>query len=239
MKGYKAILLGGVCLGMLAAPPAPGSDVLRRHTRMGRGSDHKSRLRRDRGCLSGRRGTVVASRYVDDDGNCPARGCAHGRAGVTSFYGDTAPSGTPAWAQEATMNPDYGAEPAPAGARRPKLPSPLQKPAAAASEPLAWADPGEAPTGVPGVTSYYGDTAPSATGLGCGSDPESGLQCRTGCSCRRRNRSTRRRCRSPASRSRERPQPIPAKRLRAFPVSHRTTASPRRRPHLRRPPKRP
>jgi outer membrane protein OmpA-like peptidoglycan-associated protein len=84
-----------------------------------------------------------------------------GVSGVTSFYGDTAPSGTPAWAQEATMNPDYGAD-APAMVPAGEAAVAAEEPAAAASEPVVWADPGEAPKGVPGVTSYYGDTAPKS-----------------------------------------------------------------------------
>lgn len=150
MKGYKAILMGGVCLGLLAG-----------HASAGEGSSSapawaaEAIMNPDWDGTMGPVSDAEPSGPVDTSttmeftppGDAPA-----GVAGVTSFYGDTAPSGTPAWADEAKMNPDYSAD-APAAA---------EAPAAPASEPIVWADPGEAPQGVPGVTSYYGETAPSS-----------------------------------------------------------------------------
>lgn len=78
--------------------------------------------------------------------------------GVTSFYGDTKLSETPAWAAEATMNPDYtpGAAAPPADTAAEPAAEPEQ--ATAASEPETLP-----PQTGPGVTSFYGDSAPAAT----------------------------------------------------------------------------
>ena len=52
--------------------------------------------------------------------------------GVTSYYGDTAPAETPAWAAEAAMNPDYSPE-----AAAPAAGSPAAEEPGAAEEPAA------------------------------------------------------------------------------------------------------
>lgn len=76
--------------------------------------------------------------------------------GVTSFYGDTKLSDTPAWAAEATMNPDYtpGAAAPPAAAATEPAAEPEQAAAASEPEPLP-------PQTGPGATSFYGDTQPT------------------------------------------------------------------------------
>ncbi len=71
--------------------------------------------------------------------------------GVTWYSGDTTPASPPAFAAEATMNPDYTPE---AGATAPaEAPAPA---AVAVDEPAP-------PMTPPGVTWYGGDTAPAGT----------------------------------------------------------------------------
>ncbi len=158
MKGYKAILLGGVCLGLLASQASAGDSS----STPAWAAEAKMNPEWD-----GTMGPVTPaepSSPVDTSTTMeitPPGDAPGGVAGVTSFYGDTAPSGTPAWAEEAKMNPDYSAD-APAVVPAGEAAVAADEPAAAASEPIVWADPGEAPKGVPGVTSYYGDTAPAS-----------------------------------------------------------------------------
>lgn len=159
MKGFKAILLGGVCLGLLAGSAGAGDSS---------GTPAWAAEATMNPDWDGTMGPVTAaepSGPVDTSTTMeitPPGDAPTGVAGVTSFYGDTAPSGTPAWAQEAQMNPDYSADAPAAAAAEGEAASAAEAPAAAASESMVWADPGEAPKGVPGVTSYYGDTAPSS-----------------------------------------------------------------------------
>lgn len=75
-----------------------------------------------------------------------------GVQGVTSCYGLTAPKSPPTWAAEAQFNPDYKAGSAPAAAT--VAASETAAPAAATA--------GAVHEGLPGVTSYYGITAPSS-----------------------------------------------------------------------------
>lgn len=74
--------------------------------------------------------------------------------GVTWYSGDTTPASPPAFAAEATMNPDYTAE-APAEAVAPAA-APEAPAAVAVEEPAP-------PMTPPGVTWYGGDTAPAGT----------------------------------------------------------------------------
>lgn len=159
MKGYKAILLGGVCLGLLAGNAGAGD------------STSAPAWAAEATMNPDWNGTMAPVTAADPSGPVdtsttmeitPPGEAVAGVPGVTSYYGDTAPSGTPAWAEEAKMNPDYSADaPAPAAAAETEAAA-AEAPAAAPSEPIVWADPGEAPTGVPGVTSYYGDTSPAS-----------------------------------------------------------------------------
>lgn len=158
MKGFKAILMGGVCLGLLAGHAGAGDSSSMPAWAA------EAKMNPDWDGTMAPATPAEPSSPVDTSttmefappGDAPA-----GVAGVTSFYGDTAPSGTAAWAQEAQMNPDYSAD-APAVAAEGEAAAATEAPAAAASEPMVWADPGEAPKGVPGVTSFYGDTAPAS-----------------------------------------------------------------------------
>lgn len=158
MKGFKAILLGGVCLGLLAGHAGAGDSSSTPAWAA------EATMNPDWDGTMGPVTPAEPSSPVDTSTTMeiPSPGDApSGVAGVTSFYGDTAPSGTPAWAQEAQMNPDYSAD-APAMVPAGEAAVAAEAPAAAASEPVVAADPGEAPKGVPGVTSYYGETAPSS-----------------------------------------------------------------------------
>jgi outer membrane protein OmpA-like peptidoglycan-associated protein len=74
-----------------------------------------------------------------------------GGQATTEFYGDSARSETPAWAEPAKMNPDYTSEPAaPGEAAQPSADAPAEASAPAAEE----APP--PPTGGQATTDYYG-----------------------------------------------------------------------------------
>jgi outer membrane protein OmpA-like peptidoglycan-associated protein len=162
MKGYKAILLGGVCLGILAVSASAGNATSSANTPAWAA---EATMNPDYDGTVLPQGAAEPSSPVDTSTTmeiAPPGDAPTGVAGVTSFYGDTAPSGTPAWAEEAKLNPDYSAEPAAAAAGETEAPAAASEAPPAAAESVAAADPGEAPAGVPGVTSYYGITAPSS-----------------------------------------------------------------------------
>lgn len=107
MNGYRAILLGGVSLGLLT----------------------QAALSQD------------------------------APSGVTSYYGITEQSAGQPWSAEAAMNPNYDGTVTLGTGEAPQV-----EPSAPVdtSSSIVAADPGEAPTGEPGVTSFYGETAKAA-----------------------------------------------------------------------------
>lgn len=155
MKGYRAALVGGVCLGLLANTASAGDSTTSQSSVPAWAAEAKANPDYDGTVPSTGEGeyggTVAGDLGAGLERNDPGQ-AEKGVSGVTSFYGDTAPASPPAWAAEAAMNPDYNASAASA------------EPAAApeASSAVVANDPGEAPKGVPGVTSYYGDTAPAS-----------------------------------------------------------------------------
>lgn len=155
MKGYRAVLLGGACLGLLAIAARAEDSTSSQNSVPAWAAEATANPDYD-GTVSPSSegeygGTVASDLGAGLERNDPGE-ADKGVSGGTSFYGDTAPASPPAWAAEAAMNPDYNASAASAA------------PAAAPEAPSAVVanDPGEAPKGVPGVTSYYGDTAPAS-----------------------------------------------------------------------------
>lgn len=158
MKTHRSVLMAGVCLGLFNltafAQEASQTQAPAWSAEATMNPDYDGTVAPASEGEYG--GTVAAGLGEGLERNDPGT-AESGVSGVTSFYGDTAPASTPAWAAEAQSNPDYNAEaPAPAAAS-----SSESAPASEATAVIA-NDPGEAPKGVPGVTSYYGDTAPAS-----------------------------------------------------------------------------
>ncbi|MBA2126228.1 flagellar motor protein MotB [Hyphomicrobium methylovorum] len=93
-------------------------------------------------------GAAAAAPAAEEPQVADASASTGGQA-TTSFYGDTKPTGTPAWAEEAKMNPNYNKDEAAA---------PAAQPAAAAAEEAA-----PASLGGQATTSFYGGSKPTGT----------------------------------------------------------------------------
>ena len=162
MQKYRALLLGGVCLGLVSIQAGTGIFA----------ADEAP--------------AEAPAAAAEPQAPAPAAAAVEEVAppmtppGVTWYSGDTTPSSSPAFAAEATMNPDYtAAAPAEAPAAAESAPAetapaaaaPTEAAPAAAEVPAAPAD--EAPAAVateetvppmtpPGVTWYSGDTTPAS-----------------------------------------------------------------------------
>jgi len=135
MIRYRAILLGGVCLGLLA-PQVLAEDAAKETPAWAAEAtmnpDYKP----------AEDSAPTASQEAADDTQA---------AEPAATTETEAPKEVPAWAAEATMNPDYKPLDDAAPATEAEAP--------AAAEPAA----AQAPAGEPGQTEYYGDTSASGT----------------------------------------------------------------------------
>ena len=137
MQKYRALLLGGVCLGLVSIQAGTGIFA----------ADEAP--------------AEAPAAAAEPQEPAPAAAAVEEAAppmtppGVTWYSGDTTPATPPAFTAEATMNPDY-ATTAPAEAAVEAAPAAAEAPAAVAAEEAA------PPMTPPGVTWYSGDTTPAS-----------------------------------------------------------------------------
>ena len=150
MQKYRALLLGGVCLGLVSIQAGTGIFA----------ADEAPAEAPAAAAEPQAAAPAAAAEEVAPPMTPP---------GVTWYSGDTTPASPPAFAAEATMNPDYAAaapaevpaaaEAAPAVA----TPAAVEAPAAEAPATTAAATEEPAPPMTPpGVTWYSGDTTPAS-----------------------------------------------------------------------------
>ncbi|MGL4395608.1 MAG: OmpA family protein [Hyphomicrobium sp.] len=131
MKLHRALLLSGVCAGLLSGTVTAQLDFSRETS--------ADRAPADRGLIVVAEDTAAPAEAAAEaaaPADPAAAPPAAANAGVTSYYGDTAPATAPAWAAEAAMNPDYVADPASAPTEA-QSSEPLPAPVTASDEPAA------------------------------------------------------------------------------------------------------
>ncbi len=155
MMTYRALWLGGVCLGLSALPAAAGgrTDVTAQLERPFVVAENEA----DKPAEPAADETKPAEAQPVEAAPAAAEAeqpQSSGPAGDTQYYGASEQASTPAWAAEATMNPDYNPESA---ASAPDAAPDAAPPAQAASE--------EPPpqSGPPGETQYYGTSEGAGT----------------------------------------------------------------------------
>ena len=182
MQKYRALLMGGVCLGLVsiqagtgifAADEAPAAAA---EPQTAAPAAAETPAKADEAAPPAAEVTAPAAA---EPPSAEEAAPAMTPSGVTWYSGDTTPATPPAFAAEATMNPDYSPEAAaaapaeaPAPAAAPEAPAAAEAPAeaapAAAEAPAADAATATAaaeeaapPMTPPGVTWYSGDTTPA------------------------------------------------------------------------------
>ncbi len=165
MQKYRALVMGGVCLGLVSIQA--GTGIFAADEAPAEAPAAAAELQRAARCCCSKHPAAAAATEEAAPPMTPP--------GVTWYSGDTTPAKPPAFTAEATMNPDYTAAApveAPAAAERPRPPpqpaeaAPAETPAAAeapaAEAPAAAAAEEPAPPMTPpGVTWYSGDTTPA------------------------------------------------------------------------------
>ena len=153
MQKYRALLLGGVCLGLVS---------IQAGTRIFAADEAPAE--------APAAAAEPQAPAAAEEAAPPAAEAAPPMTppGVTWYSGDTTPASPPAFAAEATMNPDYAAaapaevpaaaEAAPAEA----TPAAVEAPAAEAPATAAATEEPAPPMTPPGVTWYSGDTTPAS-----------------------------------------------------------------------------
>ena len=151
MSRYRAILMGGVALGLFSLQAASDKNGQIFSNQV------KARLAKHQSITELRNTTRVAEERAPANDAASAPAPAASSAGVTEYYGISDQIATPAWAQEAKVFEaiNVSGEAAPTGEMQPTA-APAETPAVSA--------PGEAaamPDVVHGVTWYPGETAPA------------------------------------------------------------------------------